>query len=179
MSIPCKHPDGCTKPSRINGWCKAHYSRIARTGTSGCAEVPAPKKDCTADGCDRTVDRSGGLGYCGKHYQRIRKHGDASITAVGGASLPGSLNPHWSECPTYNAVHLRLKSVLGSASRHLCVDCGRTAREWSYDHCAPDEQIAKDGPFSKLASHYWPRCTQCHRVMDRAINGNRDHMEDQ
>ena len=59
------------------------------------------------------------------------------------------------------------------------VDCAGTAAEWSYDHTAPDEMQSEFGRYSALASHYWPRCVPCHRVMDIALlNGDRDHITD-
>lgn len=174
----CCHPDGCDRPARARGWCRAHYLRVLRTGNPGTAAIPEPKKKCSVEDCDRIVDSLGGHGYCGKHYQRFRKHGDATVVMKGGASLPANLNPNWSETPSYNAVHLRLASALGKASRHSCVDCAGTAAEWSYDHTAPDEMQSEFGQYSALASHYWPRCVPCHRVMDIALlNGHREHLE--
>ena len=31
---------------------------------------------CSVDWCDNPVGRTGGLGYCRKHYRRLRAHGD-------------------------------------------------------------------------------------------------------
>ena len=175
----CIHPDGCGKPARINGWCKAHYSRIVRTGKPGCAEVPKPKRTCLAENCGRIVDGLGGLGYCGKHYQRVRKHGNPETIEKGGSSLPFDKNPNWSTTPSYNAVHLRLQRILGSAKRHQCVDCSADAKEWSYDYTDKDELTDPQGAYSIKASHYYPRCIRCHRVFDLALlNGDRDHITD-
>lgn len=78
----------------------------------------------------------------------------------------------------YDAVHHRLRVHRGPAREHVCVDCGRQAREWSYDHKDPDELLHgnvrdsqwRNGPswYSRKLEHYEPRCAGCHRQFDRS-----------
>lgn len=162
----CGHPDGCPRPSRSLGLCRPHYSRLRRTGAIGHVQIPAPPKICAHEGCDNVVDKMGGLGFCCKHYQRFKRHGDSSVVLTGGASLPGPKNPNWSETPSYYAVHLRLRSFLGKASDFPCVDCGRDAAHWSYDLTDPSPLVDEAGTYSPHISRYWPRCVQCHKYFD-------------
>lgn len=86
------------------------------------------------------------------------------------ASRIGNRDPHkpWPEGETtYNAVHLRLKAVRGSASNYLCVDCGEFANSWSYSHDCPDERQSGRGPYSLDGNKYEPRCHKCHNTFDQ------------
>lgn len=59
-----------------------HYSRLQRHGDLVTVKPPgkaAVVGTCKAEGCKRTD--LAGLGYCGKHYQRHRIHGDAMAIA--------------------------------------------------------------------------------------------------
>ena len=127
-------------------------------------------RPCLVDDCDRIVDKTGGYGYCGKHYQRFRTHGDPMVVAVGGASMPGPLNPNWSgNEPSYFAAHLRIRSTRGPAREHSCVDCRGPARHWSYDHRDRNELVdPKCGRYSGDPAFYEPRCVPCHSRFDRA-----------
>lgn len=78
----------------------------------------------------------------------------------------------------YNGAHTRVTSAKGSASDHLCVDCGDRAQDWSYDHRDPGgKQGTNKGSsmwFSADPDHYEPRCKPCHRRFDgqqKAQNG--------
>lgn len=87
------------------------------------------------------------------------------LPSLGGRSLsPGQVS--------YTAAHQRVYRTKGSANLHPCVDCGSTAREWSYDHSDPGEwsTLSPTGAplvYSGKPEHYVPRCTSCHRLFDR------------
>lgn len=71
----------------------------------------------------------------------------------------------------YGTAHDRVRFDRGSAASHLCIDCGRQAAQWSYDHCDPRELIGHGGgaeglPYSSDPSHYDPRCVPCHKTFD-------------
>lgn len=71
------------------------------------------------------------------------------------------------ERASYNAAHLRCKRDRGPVQVKACVDCGRPADDWSYNHDDPDELISPEGlPYSLSPSHYSPRCRSCHRRLD-------------
>lgn len=118
------------------------------------------ERTCTLDGCDKPLDSHG---WCGMHASRWRRTGDP----LGLRVEPG---PTASE--SYVTVHRRLIRERGKAREHACVDCGERAREWSYDHADPDEwwEVRVDPflvlPYSLDLSHYAPRCTSCHRLLD-------------
>jgi hypothetical protein len=84
------------------------------------------------------------------------------------AGLRGAANPFWvGAAATYDTVHNRLKRDRGPASSHECVDCGKAARDWSYDGGAPDERKAHGGQsYSPDPAFYSPRCRRCHRAHD-------------
>lgn len=70
--------------------------------------------------------------------------------------------------PTYHAAHYQVQTQRGRARRYPCIDCGRPARQWSYDHADPNELIdARGMEYSTDPTHYDPRCIECHRVFDQ------------
>lgn len=56
----------------------------------------------------------------------------------------------------YNRDHARVRRERGAADHNACVDCGRKARDWSFNH----GENAAD-PMS-----YSPRCRSCHMKYD-------------
>lgn len=60
--------EGCDKPVEARGWCKAHYNRWRRNGTT---ELPL-KAQCSVPGCERVVSARG---WCITHYDRWRRTG--------------------------------------------------------------------------------------------------------
>ncbi|AXQ61114.1 hypothetical protein SEA_HANK144_61 [Streptomyces phage Hank144] len=72
---------------------------------------------------------------------------------------------------SYGYIHMKVKRQRGSASKQVCVDCGGSAQDWSYDHKDPDEIVGpnrKGGEsiFSLKVEHYEPRCKPCHYRFD-------------
>lgn len=127
-------------------------------------------RPCSVAGCETSVGLNGARGMCNKHYLRWRTHGDASVVARRGASMPGPLNPNWTGTEaSYAASHLRLRRQRGAAKRHACVDCGKAAAHWSYNNADPDERFDPEcGRYSPNTSAYDPRCVPCHSAFDRA-----------
>jgi hypothetical protein len=78
---------GCVRPTYARSWCKVHYSRWSRTGST---ESSAPKvgveyfSDPDGPGC--AVAGCGGTGIarglCPKHYARWRTHGTTDPPVV-------------------------------------------------------------------------------------------------
>jgi hypothetical protein len=70
----------------------------------------------------------------------------------------------------YGVVHYLLRKVNGPASKHWCVDCGKPARHWAYDHRDAFERIDLETRrvFSVNFDHYQPMCGACHQRLDMA-----------
>jgi hypothetical protein len=108
---------------------------------------------------------------CAKHASRTKRHGDPhTVIPVTERDLAcGPRSARWlsDDVLDYRTVHMRLRRYFGSASKRLCVDCGKTAAHWAYDHADPDERIQSGGvPYSIDPIHYSPRCASCHKRLD-------------
>lgn len=71
----------------------------------------------------------------------------------------------------YYMAHHRVIHVRGKAKLHLCVDCGATALDWSYQGGDPNELTQETGARSGITyslepAYYAPRCRPCHREFD-------------
>lgn len=73
--------DGCSKPVDVRGWCKAHYTRVLRTGDPGPAEIQHknPGAQCSIGGCSKPVDARG---WCMAHYTRWLRTGDVGSVEI-------------------------------------------------------------------------------------------------
>lgn len=166
----CCNVVGCTSPTRTrkSPYCETHYYRLRRTGTT--ADPQRIEGKCHAEGCSKEAKCNGaaadrpGKFYCRLHYLRIKKRGDESF------EFKGPNSPRWTgDAATSRTVHQRLRKERGSAREHYCVDCGRSAAHWSYDHQADDERHDPEkGPYTTDISHYQPRCVSCHKRFDLA-----------
>ena len=108
-------------------------------------------RTCTIDRCDR---KHYGRGVCQLHYDRILN--EATTVPV-----------------TYHRAHRLLEAERGPARRNTCIDCGKPAREWSYDHKDPNEVRTRTGArYSLDPKHYDPRCRRCHHVFDAEYRRN-------
>lgn len=63
---PCSF-DGCDRPRRTRGLCKAHYQRLRKGQELSPIHKPNPKALCAFDGCDNPVYSAG---LCSGHYQQ-------------------------------------------------------------------------------------------------------------
>lgn len=90
-------------------------------------------------------------------------------------AVPPRTGPVTGPC-SYDTAHMRVKSFRGYARTHDCVDCGKEARDWSYDGRCPLEQIGyrpgRTGLFkwSPDPRSYSPRCVPCHKKFDLKEN---------
>jgi len=73
-------------------------------------------------------------------------------------SLPKG-DQHWNYNPNPSklALHKRLYRKYGKASEKLCVDCGKTAKDWSNE----------TGLYTDKLEDYVPRCRKCHIKKDK------------
>lgn len=63
--------DGCNRPHTARGWCKMHYYRWKRTGSTDI--IQRTRSICEIEGCNEYVV---GRGWCRKHYMRWVRHND-------------------------------------------------------------------------------------------------------
>lgn len=73
----------------------------------------------------------------------------------------------------YQQAHDALRRLRGRAVHYACADCGKQARDWSYEggHASPQWYISDTGrmrPWSIDARDYLPRCRSCHVLKDQA-----------
>lgn len=114
---------------------------------------------CAVTGCDRAIEARG---WCDTHYTRWRRTGDPrDDTPIGARSIP---HPD-----SYSALRQRIRRQRGPASALACMDCGSTARDWSYDYSDPNERTdpAHGYRYSTDPARYVPRCRSCHRRATR------------
>lgn len=142
-------------------YCEMHYYRLRRTGT--VADPIRPPETCIIDGCDKATGHYAS-GICRMHHLRMKIRGSYDFEYV------GPNNQQWTgDEASYNAIHLRLRMTYGRAGRHACVDCGKRARHWSYNHSGIKHRVSSDGlHYSTDISQYEPRCASCHTRFDRA-----------
>lgn len=70
---------------------------------------------------------------------------------------------------TYAAVHLRLTRQRGPASTHTCVDCGKPARDWSWNRTGPSmsgPRYGKQVTWGTDLADYSPRCRRHNTILD-------------
>lgn len=66
----------------------------------------------------------------------------------------------------HRKFHDLLRDERGPASAHSCVDCGKPAKEWSWDKGSGDN--FGNSAFGDSFDEYSPRCQSCHRKLDAA-----------
>lgn len=118
-----------------------------------------------------------------RHKTRpIRSCGKGECHSKSMRGRTGEASPSWKgDAVRYNGAHERVKAIRGSASQHVCTDCGAPARDWSLD-CAyvddPREEV--NGylcAYSPNPERYVARCASCHKSYDVALAGSRSAVE--
>lgn len=162
----------CTKPTRTStsDWCAAHYHRWYRYGDPQ-ATAPSRRRDLTGQRFGTLTVLSptpmGWLCVCDCGGTR-----DARVFALTNQPNPTCSNTaHRRTATSYEAAHDRLRADRGPASNYACVDCGRPALHWSYNHDDPAELIsdvrdATGCAYSMDPNSYSPRCVPCHKRFD-------------
>ena len=171
-SIPiagcCIH--GCERPHKRYGYCYGHYMKWWRYGDP---EWTAPKRRK-----DLLGEKFGHLTVVGEldpqHWECLCECGRTtrvrawSLTSGGTRTCGHGPTHHRSDDAGYPAVHHRVRRDKGTAASHACVDCGKEAAHWSYDHRDPDERRDEENglAYSLYSIHYEPRCVPCHKSFD-------------
>ena len=123
--------------------------------------------NCSVDGCSNAM-KYAATGWCQKHYHRHWR--------TGSIDDPKPRLTDWWTPVTYRSVHARIERIFGKARQYVCIACGLTADEWSYDGTDPTSIHVelKDGDryypvdYSRFPEFYAPLCHGCHRLMDRS-----------
>lgn len=158
----------CPRIATSRGWCRGHYYRWYRHGDLQ-VHIPLPAKiavACEAEGCDEERLANG---LCNMHSIRMRNHGSLELPEP--TVYSGDEHPAWKgKAVTYGPAHTRVVRDRGSASTHLCWNCGSQAQDWAYDHNDADELTCqKSGrTYSADPDHYLPLCRPCHKRIDNA-----------
>lgn len=182
---------GCQKRarSRVADLCPMHYHRQYRYGTLERTRDLVQRGILPRTGADLAGQRYGTLTAttyqdskwvckcdCGAtrivSVGELNRTGDANTCGIAGRHLPDTVD--------YSAAHDRVHRARGKADRYPCVDCGRTAQHWSYDHADPDERTSiaprtAGVAFSLHVEHYEPRCVSCHKRFDMGRINSAEH----
>lgn len=161
-AVPRNDIQGPVRPLPILLGRQCPWCRPAREGLHPFQQMGTTVRMCTVEGCDR---KHCAKGLCYRHYKKLWKY-----DSVNGRPRQqhGALGPSWTgEDATYKAVHIRLRTNRGRASRHTCSECDRQALDWSYTHDCPNEQQSERGPYSTDLSRYQPMCRPCHKKLDQ------------
>jgi hypothetical protein len=165
----------CDKPVKRGGYCYGHYMKNWRYGTP-TPEHPKRHWDLEGKrfGTLTVLHRDGRFWVCSCDCGGTRKALSNALVQYGDINTCGMAGRHLAPTCGYGAAHDRLRRLRGAASHHACVDCGRNASHWSYDHADADELLAyglSANPISYSAKpeHYVPRCVPCHKRHDLSV----------
>ena len=152
--------------SRVAEYCEMHYYRLRRNGTLETVKPRVPDAPCIVDGCE--VPAFTLEGECRNHSLWRKRNGDYFKRSEG----PLSWNWRNADDMTWAAIHNRVRKAFGPAKKYDCVDCGRRAAHWSYNHQDPNERTdvvrGRKAPVGTSIEFYEPRCVPCHKRLDLA-----------
>lgn len=168
----CSLPD-CAKPVKRGGYCYGHYMKNWRYGTP-TPEFPSRVVDLAGQRFGTLVVvervRHQWRCFCDCGASRLVSAGDLNRTGDG-TTCGDRTEHHRRDDAGYTAAHQRCRSDRGRVQLHDCIDCGRSAQHWSYNHDDPDERLAiglsaNPVAYSLNPEHYSPRCVRCHKRFD-------------
>ena len=165
--------EGCSKTTRSRGYCYAHYMKVHRYGTPTPTHRPRPHHELAGQvfGDLTAIEWSDGQWICQCSCGESTSYRGPELLR-GNAKTCGIKRNHWSNTTEYHAAHDRVQRRHGPAAKHECVDCGRPAAQWSYNHQDPNERISTSPgtsnglSYSLNPGYYEPRCVPCHKRFD-------------
>lgn len=165
----------CGKPVRTRGLCYAHYMKMWRYGTATPTHDPQwhDVRGNRYGTLTVTDQREGRYWVCRCDCGVTARRTVNQLRVTGSNTTCGQPGAHYpTDAPAYRSAHDRVIRLKGSASTHVCVDCGGGAAHWSYDHTDPSELTTlRDGcliRYSADPQRYVPRCVPCHKRFDLA-----------
>ena len=164
----------CNQPVKRSALCYGHYMKKWRYGT------PTPNHAPTWDdlrgkrfGTLVVTVRDGSKWICKCDCGSTRLASTGELNRYGSASTCGDRRIHRRTTSAgYSAAHQRCRNDRGLPHEHQCIDCGRQAQHWSYNHDDPNEVLGTSGrstspvAYSLDPRHYSPRCVPCHKRFD-------------
>lgn len=174
QSTVCKVA-GCASPIKRQELCYAHYMKNWRYGTPTPTFEPRHAKLAGKRyGTLTVIERRGLKWLCHCDCGETRSASTGELNREGDRNTCGVAGKHLAEVVGYTAAHDRVRRDRGSADRHACRDCGRTAKHWSYTHDDPNELVAYGLSRSPIAysttpDFYVARCVPCHKKHDLGI----------
>ena len=171
-TIPCP-VEGCIKDAYRKGYCYAHYMKDWRYGTPTPTHEPK-WQDLSGKRFGSlivTSRRDGTTWVCQCDCGATTKARAGDLNRGTKISCGSSKIHHRSPDAGYTAAHQRVRQDRGPVTSQCCVECGKDARHWSYDHTDAHELLAYGLSANPVAysldpSHYSPRCVPCHKRYD-------------
>lgn len=144
--------EGCSSPSRVRGWCGAHYQRWRRFGDP---EFVPPTVDttCTIEGC---MGPTNARGFCSSHYYRWQTYGD----------------------PLYSKNKPRIREQVLDLPDRRCATCGEFFKPTNHvqrycgRRCKPSRAhrgVNSRATVVRLANQHGWMCAICSRPVDPSI----------
>lgn len=173
---------GCSKPTKRRGYCYGHYMKAWRYGTPEPTFDPRwPDLAGQRFGMLVVVERQGTMWCCtcdcgGSTLVRAGDLNRGNVASCGDRAVHQRRDDIG-----YPAAHERVRADRGLVQTHSCVDCGRPAQHWSYNHTDEAERLATGLSKNPIAYsvdplHYSPRCVRCHKRFDLArADGTKFH----
>lgn len=86
-------------------------------------------------------------------------------------TVGGEAHHRWTgDDAAYGTVHGRLRDERGRAEDMTCVECGRQAADWAYNHTSGVEMYDSRGcVYSPDLTAYVPMCKSCHKKYDMTV----------
>lgn len=170
-SEPCP-VDQCPRTTYRGGYCYGHYMKNWRYGTPTPTHPPR-YEDISGQrfGTLIAVVFTGNWWHCTCDCGAERKVRTSELKRTGDGNTCGLPGRHLNTTVGYGTAHTRVRTQRGPSTDYLCIDCGKQAQQWSYDHADPNELISETRGTEGIAystdpDRYDPRCISCHKRFD-------------
>ena len=165
--------DGCIKDAYRKGYCYAHYMKDWRYGTPTPDHGPkwVDIRGQRFGALVVTSKREGSAWLCQCDCGATTKALTGDLNRGSKISCGNSKIHHRTTDAGYAAAHQRVRQDRGPVTNHDCINCGKDARHWSYNHTDTHELLAcglsaNPVAYSLDPHHYSPRCVPCHKQFD-------------
>lgn len=170
---------GCERPHYCRGWCGPHYKRWTSFGEvfpdrpigRGHANKPEDEAErCRKIGLSSSERQIGqpkpeltkqriAATLTGRKASEAHRENQRAAMLANRESIKATSLAQWEKKREetgqplgYFGAHDRVRKQRGVAKSHLCVECGKQARDWAQTHGTTGLEVA----------HYRPMCHSCH-----------------